>query len=104
MGRGNLTCYNLVRRERFTINPKNAKWRSIEFFAPLTDRREFMVVTHVFGQPVQIMDSKYFDVTEVEESIFDSEITSGAKIYGLLVEDQLYILPDQATIDVKEFQ
>lgn len=99
MGRGNLTCYNLIRRERFTINPKNPKWRTIQFLAPIADRREFMVVTHVFGQPVQIMDSVNFDVSEVEESAFDSEITSGATIHGLLVEDYLYILPDQTELD-----
>jgi nonsense-mediated mRNA decay protein 3 len=102
MGRGNLTCYNLIRRERFTISPRNTKWRTIEFLAPLTDRREFMVVTYVFGQPVQIMDQVNFDVTEVEESAFDSEITSGAKIHGLFVEDRLYILPDQSNIEVTE--
>jgi len=102
MGNSNLTCYNLIRRERFTINPRNPKWRTIAFLAPITERREFMVVTHVFGQPVQIMDSKYFDVTEIDESVFDSEIVSGAKIHGLLVDDQLYILPDQIIIDIKE--
>ncbi|MHA1493033.1 MAG: 60S ribosomal export protein NMD3 [Candidatus Thorarchaeota archaeon] len=102
MSRGNLTCYNLIRRERFTINPRNAKWRTIDFLAPLAERREFMIVTHVFGQPVQIMDSENFDVSEVEESVFDSEITSGEKIHGLLVEEQLYILPDQTIIDVEE--
>ena len=102
MGRGNLTYYNLLRRERFTINPRNAKWRTIEFLAPLTERREFMVVTYVFGQPVQIMDSENFDVSEIEESAFDSEITSGAKIHGLLVEEHLYILPDQTNLEVKE--
>jgi hypothetical protein len=61
-----------------------------------------MVVTHVYGQPVQIMDSKNFDISEVEESAFDSEIISGAKIYGFLFEDQLYILPDQTHFDVSE--
>ena len=102
MGNNNLTYYNLIRRERSTINPKNVKWKTIEFLASLTERREFMVVTHVFGQPVQIMDSKNFDVTEVEASIFDSEIASGVKIYGLMIEEQLYILPDQTIIGVKE--
>jgi len=102
MSRGNLTCYNLIRRERFTINPRNAKWRTIDFLALFTERREFMIVTHVYGQPVQIMDSENFDVTEVEESVFDSGITSGVKIHGLQVEEQLYILPDQAIIDVEE--
>lgn len=102
MGRKNLTCYNLVRRERFTINQKNARWRTLVYLAPLTDRREFMIVTHVYGQPVQIMDSKNFDVSEVEESVFDSEIVSGAKIYGLEIEDKLYLLSDQTTFDVKD--
>lgn len=102
MARNTLTCYNLVRQERFAINPKNAKWRTIKFLAPLTDRREFMVVTYVYGQPVQIMDSKSFDIYEVEESAFGSEIISGAKIYGLFIEDQLYLLPDQTQFDVKE--
>jgi nonsense-mediated mRNA decay protein 3 len=102
MKRGNLTCYNLIRRERFTINPKKAKWRTIEFLTQLTDRREFMVVTHVFGQPVQIMDSENFDVMEVEESVFDSEISSGVKIHGLFVEEQLYILPDQTILEVDD--
>ncbi len=102
MARNTLTCYNLIRRERFTINPKNARWRTISYLAPLTDRREFMIVTHVYGQPVQIMDSKSFDISEVEESAFDSEIITGAKIYGLLIEDQLHLLPDQTHFDVKE--
>ena len=57
-------------------------------------------MTRVFGQPVQIMDSVNFDVTEVEESVFDSEITTGVKIHGLFVEEQLYILPDQTNVDV----
>ncbi|MFW9843643.1 MAG: 60S ribosomal export protein NMD3 [Candidatus Thorarchaeota archaeon] len=102
MGHGNLTCYNLVRRERFTINQRNVKWRTIQFLAPMTDRREFMIVTHVFGQPVQIMDSENFEVTEVEESVFDSEIISGEKIHGIIVEEQLHILPDQTIIEHKE--
>lgn len=102
MARNTLTYYNLIRRERFTTNPKNAKWRTITFLAPLTDRREFMIVTHVYGQPVQIMDSKSFDISEVEESAFDSEIISGAKIYGIVIEDQLYLLPDQTLFDVTE--
>lgn len=100
IGNNTLTYYNLIRRERSTINQKNVKWRTIEFLAPLTERREFMVVTHVFGQPVQIMDSKNFDVTEVDESIFDFEVTSGMKIHGLMIEEQLYVLPDQKIIDI----
>jgi nonsense-mediated mRNA decay protein 3 len=98
MGRNSLTCFNLIKRERFTISPRNVKWRSLQYLAPVTDRREFMIVTHVFGQPIQIMDSESFEVSEIEESVLDSEITSGAKIHGFFFEDQLYILPDQTSI------
>jgi nonsense-mediated mRNA decay protein 3 len=99
MGRNSLTCFNLNRRERFTISPRNVKWRSLQYLAPLTDRREYMVVTHVFGQPIQIMDSKSFEVSEIEESVFDSEIESGEKVHGFVFEEKLYILPDQTTIN-----
>jgi len=98
MNRNNLTCYNLVTRERFTINPKSARWRTLQFLAPITDRREYMIVSYVDGQPVQIMDSIDFEVTEVEEDMFESEIITGSKIHGILIEEQLYILPDQTSI------
>ena len=97
MSRNNLTCYDLVSRERFTINPKSAKWRTLQFLAPISDRREYMIVTYVDGQPVQIMDSNTFDVTEIEEEMFESEIVPGSKVYGILIEDQLYLLPDQTS-------
>ena len=61
-----------------------------------------MVVTYNPGQPVQIMDSENFDVTEVDESVFDSEITSGVKIHGLLIEEQLHILLDQSILDIED--
>jgi len=102
ISRNNLTSYDLVSRERFTINPKSAKWRTLQFLASITERREYMVVTYVDGQPVQIMDSVNFDVIEIEEDMFESEINSGTKIYGIILEDQLYILPDQSSIVVNK--
>lgn len=102
MSRNNLTCYNLVTRERFTINQKSTKWRTLQFLASITDRREYMIVTYVDGQPVQIMDSIDFEVIEVEEKMFESEIKSGSKVYGILFEDQLFILPDQTSFVVNK--
>ncbi len=102
ISRNNLTCYDLVNRERFTINPKSAKWRTLQFLAPISERSEYMIVTYIDGQPIQIMDSINFEVIEVEEDMFESEIISGSKVYGILIEDQLYILPDQVSIVVKK--
>lgn len=95
MGRNNLTCYDLKRRERFSINQKSARWRTLEFLAPLSSRREFMVITRSYGQPIQIMDSASFEVLEVDEAALDSGTVTGANVYALMLEDGLYILPDQ---------
>jgi nonsense-mediated mRNA decay protein 3 len=99
MGRNMLTCYDLKRRERFSINPRSARWRTLEFLAPMSDRREFMVTTYSYGQPVQIMDSISFEVLEVNQSIFESEIAVGEKIYALQFDEELYILPEQSQIN-----
>lgn len=95
LGRNMLTCYDLKRRERFSINQKSARWRTLEFLAPLSSRREFMVTTKSYGQPTQIMDSATFEVLEVDEEALESGTVAGAKIYALSVEDGFYILPDQ---------
>jgi len=92
MGRNMLTCYDLKRRERFSINPRSARWRTLEFLAARTNRREFMVTTYSYGQPVQIMDAVSFEILEVDQSIFESEIAVGEKIYALQLDDELYIL------------
>jgi nonsense-mediated mRNA decay protein 3 len=93
MSRNMLTCYDLKRRERFSINPRSARWRTLEFLAPKAQRREFMVTTYSYGQPVQIMDAISFEVLEVEQSAFTSEIIVGERIYALQLNDELYILP-----------
>ncbi len=100
MGRNTLTCFALERRERFSISPKSAKWKSIEFLAPLSDRREAMVVTHVYGQPVTLMDSLNYETLEVDEILFDFEITAGMTVYGLQLDDKFYVLPNQSEIDI----
>ena len=93
MSKGGLTCFDLVVRERFTINPKSVKWRSLEFLAPSSDKRKFMVTTHVFGQPVQLMDSETFEIIEVEEGVFDPEIVQGQTVEVLILDDRHLILP-----------
>jgi len=95
MGRNMLTSYDLKRRERFSINPRSPRWRTLEFLAPRSSRREFMITTYTYGQPVQIMDSISFEILDVEQSVFESEIAAGEKIYALQLEDELYILPHQ---------
>ncbi|MFW9956052.1 MAG: 60S ribosomal export protein NMD3 [Candidatus Thorarchaeota archaeon] len=94
MSRNMLTCYDLKQRERFSINPRSARWRTLEFLAPQSSRREFMVTTYSYGQPVQIMDATSFEVLEVEQSIFESDIAVGDKIYALQLEEKLYILSE----------
>jgi len=100
MGRNTLTCFALKRRERFSINPKSSKWRTLEFLAPVSARHEFMIVTYVYGQPVTLMDAKNYETVDVEESIFDFEITAGITVYGVRFDDTLYILPNQEEIEI----
>ncbi len=98
MGRNSLTCYALDRRERFSISPKSAKWRSLEYLAPRSDRHELMVVTYVYGQPVTLMDSSNYETFEVDESIFDFDITAGMNVHGLRLDDRFYVLPNQTEL------
>jgi len=95
MSKSGLTCYDLVQRQRFTINPKSSKWRTLEYLASKNDRREFMVTTHVYGQPVQLMDSVTFEITEIDESLLDDTIETGATVYGLIINEKFYLLPTQ---------
>ncbi len=95
MSKSGLTCYDLVQRQRFTINPKSSKWRTLEYLASKDDRREFMVTTHVYGQPVQLMDSVTFEITEIDESLLDDTIETGATVYGLIINEKFYLLPTQ---------
>ncbi len=95
MNKSGLTCYDLVQRQRFTINPKSSKWRTVEYLASRDDRREYMVTTHVYGQPVQLMDSVTFEITEIDESLLDDTIETGATVYGLVIEEEFYLLPTQ---------
>jgi NMD protein affecting ribosome stability and mRNA decay len=93
MSKGGLTCFDLVQRQRFTINPKSSKWRTLEYLTSKDERREFMVTTRVYDQPVQLMDSETFEMREIDESFLDSDIEAGTSVYGLILEERFYLLP-----------
>jgi len=93
MSKGGLTCFDLVQRQRFTMNPKSSKWRTLEFLTTKDESREFMVTTRVYGQPVQLMDSETYEMREIEESLLDEEIEAGSSVKGLIIDEGFYLLP-----------
>lgn len=93
MDLGHMNCYDLIQRTRFTVTPKSVKWKTVKFLASGSVRREYMIVSHVHGQPVQLMDSKTFEMAEVEEAAFGGVIPVGETITALLLEDSGIILP-----------
>jgi nonsense-mediated mRNA decay protein 3 len=95
MSKGGLTCFDLIQRERFTMNTKSSKWRTLEYITPKSDSREFMVTTRVHGQPAQLMDSETYDIREIEESLLDESTQAGCTVLGLLLDDEFYLLPSE---------
>ncbi|MHA2002623.1 MAG: 60S ribosomal export protein NMD3 [Candidatus Thorarchaeota archaeon] len=93
MGRGGLSCYSLKDGNRFTINPKSAKWKTIEFIAPESDKRQFMIVSNLYEQPVQIMDSESFEMHEIDQKELITEVSTGETTFGLYLDDRVYLLP-----------
>ncbi|MHA2141299.1 MAG: 60S ribosomal export protein NMD3 [Candidatus Thorarchaeota archaeon] len=92
MGRGGLTCYNLTDGNKFTINRKSAKWRTIEFISPESDKRQFMVVSNLSNQPVQLMDSESFEMHEIDQKDMTVDV-NGDTAFGLYLGDRVYLLP-----------
>ena len=95
MGKSGLTCFDLVQRQQFTMNPKSSKWRTLEYIASRNERREFMVTTKAYGQPTQIMDSKTFEIREVSETLLSTDIETGTSVYGLVLDDDFFLLPSE---------
>jgi nonsense-mediated mRNA decay protein 3 len=93
MSKSGLTCFDLVQRQRFTMNSKSSKWRTLEYMASKDERREFMVTTRVYGQPTQIMDSKTFEIREIQETLLSTDIETGTTVYGLVLDDDFFLLP-----------
>ncbi|NHI89842.1 MAG: hypothetical protein EAX87_09985 [Candidatus Thorarchaeota archaeon] len=95
MNKSGLTCFDLVQRQQFTMNSKSSKWRTLEYMASKDERREFMVTTRVYGQPTQIMDSKTFEIREIQETLLSKDIETGATVYGLILDDDFFLLPSE---------
>ncbi len=93
MGKGGVTCYDLIDRTQFTINPKSSKWRSIEFIMPQDEQRQYMVVSRSYSQPVQIMDQGTFEVVDIEDETLDPSIEAGQLFFALRLDDRIYPLP-----------
>jgi nonsense-mediated mRNA decay protein 3 len=93
LGRGGLSCYNLKDGNRFTINPKSARWRTIEFIAPESDKRQFMVVSNLPNQPVQIMDSESFEMHEIDKQDLTIDVSNGDTAFGLYLDNRVFLLP-----------
>ena len=93
MGKGGLTYFDLVKRQQFTMNPRSSKWRTLEYLTSKEDRREFMITTRVYGQPAQLMDSETFEITELDESLLDDTIEAGTTVYGLIIDEEFFLLP-----------
>ncbi|MHA2358718.1 MAG: hypothetical protein ACXAB5_00455, partial [Candidatus Thorarchaeota archaeon] len=80
---------------RFTMNPKSSKWRTLEYLTSKDDSRKFMITTRVYGQPIQLMDSETFEITEVDESLLEDDIEVGTTVYGLIIDEEFYLLPQE---------
>ncbi len=92
MGRGGLSCYDLLEKHRFTINQRSSKWRTIKFIAQGKEKRAFSIVSNVYGQPPQIMDSKTFEMLELDH--VELEGTPGETIYLLEFNSRWYLVPE----------
>ena len=88
-----LACYNLHDGERITVSKKSARWRTLKFIAEESSKRSFTVVSNVYGQPLQVMDSVSYELKELEHSELTEGIEPGAVIHLLNHEEKWYILP-----------
>ncbi len=93
MGKSGLTCYDLKASQSFTIKAKSSKWRTLEFITPESTKRQFMVISRVYGQPVQIMDSETYEMFEIDDSALSEKIGGGETIFAVVLDDSVYPLP-----------
>ena len=94
MGRGGLGCYDLLDSGSFTINQKSSKWRTLEFLSEASEKRQFMVVSMVQGQPVQLMDSVTFEMHDIDPSMIPADVTAGDTIYALPYNERILPVPN----------
>ena len=77
------------------MNQKSSKWRTIRFIAESNEKRPFSIVSNVYGQPTQIMDSKTFEIIELDDQV-ELESESGETIYLLEFNNRWYLVPEMA--------
>lgn len=92
MSRGGLGCYDLLKATSFTINQKSSKWRTLEFLAPASEKRDLIVVSNAYGQPVQLMDSKSFEMYELDHDAIHTELVVGETVPAYKFEDRILLL------------
>jgi nonsense-mediated mRNA decay protein 3 len=96
MSKSGISCYDLAESSTFTINPKSSKWKGIEFLAPSSESRQCMVISRQPGQPAQLMDSKTYEILEVEDHLLNPESTNGSVVH--VVRRAFLPLPEIYTI------
>ena len=90
ISKGGVSCLNLRDRSTFTMNPKSAKWRTIEFLTDRSNIHEFMIISKSANHSIQVMDSKSYEIHEIDEGLFESDVENGQKIRAILIDGHLY--------------
>jgi nonsense-mediated mRNA decay protein 3 len=90
MSKKGISCYDLTESSTFTINPKSSKWKGIEFLAPSSESRQCMVISRQRGQPAQLMDSKTYEMLEVEDHLLNPESKNGSVVHVVQIDKRFY--------------
>ena len=93
MGKSGLGCIDLSDSTRFTVALKSAKWRTIEFLAGADAVQQYMVVSNVYGQPLQLMNMETYETVEHDSGEMGSSFEAGMHVDGLVHDGVLYLLP-----------
>ncbi len=93
MSKKGISCYDLTESSTFTINPKSSKWKGIEFLAPSSESRQCMVISRQRGQPAQLMDSKTYEMLEVEDHLLNPESKNGSVVHVVQIDKRFYRCP-----------
>ncbi len=93
IGKGGLSCYDMQKNHSFTISQKSVKKRHISFIALESEKRAFIVVTSVYGQPIQVMDSMTFEMHDLEYNENTKGLEHGETVYLLRHNDKWYLVP-----------
>ncbi|MCF2135760.1 MAG: hypothetical protein K9W43_00800 [Candidatus Thorarchaeota archaeon] len=99
LGKGGVSCFDLVEQSRFTVGPRSAKWRTIQYLGSASDFREFSVIAKGYNQPYHLMDSVTFETIEVEATESLSSVQVGDTVRAFPYEGKLFFLPPQEFID-----